>query len=129
VRIAPPAKARTNATVFGEAESRMVKPTRAARPETTATSVQRPRIQRHAAFARRGVERLLDELERDCADQHAAAECHDQAERPLADAAVERERAAGDQRRGGEKAPRERGQHPGKHGCFRGRRGAGKMSL
>ncbi len=64
-----------------------------------------------AASTARLVERLLDELERDGADQNAAAEGHDHAERPLSDGEPEREGAAHDQGRGGGEAPCEGSEH------------------
>jgi len=54
---------------------------------------------------------FVDELEGDGADQHAAAEGHDEAERPFADAPAERHDAAHDECRGGEKSPSERSRH------------------
>src|SRR5215212_6017938 len=58
-------------------------------------------------------ERLADELIRNGADQNAAAEAHDDAERPLADLPLQRVGAAGDQRRRSEESPSERGEHSG----------------
>ena len=66
---------------------------------------------RDAAVAAVRVPRLLDELERDGADQHAAAERHHDAEQARADRPQERDRAAEDQRRRGEEAPAERLEH------------------
>ena len=57
------------------------------------------------------VERLLDELERDGADQNAAAECHNHAERSLSDGETESECAANDQGRRGGEAVCERSEH------------------
>src|SRR6185436_4568823 len=63
------------------------------------------------AFPGRGVERLLDELERDGADQHAGAEGHDQPQHAPLDADPERDEAADDERRARDQPPEERCAH------------------
>ena len=70
---------------------------------------QRPRAT--ASFPAGLVERFLDELEGDCADQDTAPEGHDHAERPLSHRVTECKGPADDQGRGGDKAPSERSQH------------------
>jgi len=62
---------------------------------------------RDAALLARRVVGLLDELEGDRADQHAAAEGHDQSEDPLVDAPYQGDGAAQDQRRRSKQPPPE----------------------
>ena len=57
------------------------------------------------------VDRLLDEVERDCADEDAGAEAHDQADPRSVDADEERRDRADDERGGGEEPPAERRAH------------------
>jgi hypothetical protein len=58
-----------------------------------------------------GVDRLLDQIERNGADQHAGAEGHDQPDRRQADPESERDDGAQDERRGCEEPPAESGSH------------------
>ena len=63
--------------------------------------------QRDSAVAGGGLERLVNELEGDGADQHAGAEGHDQAERTTADREAKRNEAAEYERRARHDAPEE----------------------
>jgi hypothetical protein len=67
--------------------------------------------ERDAALPGRRLEGLLHELVRHGADQHTGAEGHDQPEQPAGDRHVQRDQAADDERRAGERAPEKRFSH------------------
>ena len=61
----------------------------------------------HRAVPGRRVGRFLDEVERHCADQHAATERHDQADDPPVDLEIQGEQRADHQRGRGQEPPTE----------------------
>jgi hypothetical protein len=65
-----------------------------------------------AAFAVRGVDRLLDEVEGDGADQDTGAERHDHADDPFVYREPQRGHSPQDQGCAAERAPQERLTHP-----------------
>jgi len=72
-------------------------------------AAEQPRNQRSVTGRLRG--RLVDEIERDCADQHSRAEAHDQANHAQGDADQEREDGADYERRRRQQPPTESRAH------------------